>query len=107
MVDGTTLSPQIDAALVGGLVGGITVIVVILVFVAYIVLRKRQTKGNGSDGHAMENRSADSQSHAPRAPLSNSNYDRIDILSHHYAERAVITATPMTTHYDALEPSEI
>lgn len=100
-------STQINTALVGGLVGGAIVIVIIFALVACFVMRKRQSTANeGDSGRAMQHPSADSQSRALHALVSNSNYDRIDVPSHHYSERAVVAAAP-TSHYAALEPNEI
>jgi hypothetical protein len=108
MVIYTTIRPQIDAALVGGVVGGIAVLLAIVILVAYIVMHKSRSKANEDDnGRAMQHYSDDSQSRTTRPPVSNSNYDRIDIPSHRYIERSVVAAAPTTTHYNTLEPSEI
>jgi hypothetical protein len=99
-------APQVDTALVGGLVSGIIAIVVILALVAYIVLRKRRSNGSETgDGRAMQYHSDDSQSHTLRAPASNSNYDRV-IPTHRYVQHVVVAAAP-TPHYGALEQNEI
>jgi hypothetical protein len=70
----------------------------------YDRVRGRSKANDDDNGRALQHHSADSQSRSQHAPVpSSSNYDRVDIPSHHYSERAVVAAAPTTTHYDALQ----
>jgi hypothetical protein len=84
-----------NGALIGGIVGGIVALLLIGGLTAFLVMRSRRPKIDGSDeGNAMANRSA--------APLSN--YERIPTPTSNYNDR--ITAS-QGKDYDRLTSSEL
>jgi hypothetical protein len=89
--------PDSNAALIGGIVGGMAALILIVGLIAFIVLRSRRSSNHPDNNNAMT-----STTPTP------SNYDRIPTKNTDYNDRLGVDPDASSgKHYDSLSPSEL
>jgi hypothetical protein len=88
-----------NAALIGGVVGGVVALLLIGGLIAFLVARNRRSVNQLDNNNAMTNTTATST-----AVLSN--YDRIPTKINNYSDHVGVNASS-GNHYDSLTPNEL
>jgi hypothetical protein len=88
-----------NAALIGGIVGGVVALLLVGGLIAFLVARNRRNVNQQDNNNAMTNTTATST-----AVLSN--YDRIPTKINNYSDRVGVDASSRN-HYEALTPNEL
>jgi beta-lactamase regulating signal transducer with metallopeptidase domain len=88
-----------NAALIGGIVGGIVALLLVGGLIAFLVARNRRNANEQDNNKAMTNTTAAS-------PAVSSNYDRIPTKISNFSDR-VDAAQASKNHYDMLTPNEL
>jgi hypothetical protein len=86
-----------NAALIGGIVGGVVALLLVGGLIAFLVARNRRNANQQDNNIAMTNTTATSTA---------SNYDRIPTKINNYNDRVGIDASSRN-HYEALAPNEV